>query len=294
MIRVFFFFLISASVSLASINKKVFLEVELEDVVGATSYEIEYKLQSSKSEKQKETAPISRRQSETVFKLQVESGNYSVRTRSISQDNQSEWSEWFVLTALPDAPVISKPTQSQYFTSKKIQKADVSLTWNKPNGAEKYQIVIQNLDTQATETVNTRKNSSDLRLGKGRFRVGIQSISKNNIKSEIVYYPEPFLITDRKLDPIGSSLVNDQAITWKNKAHKKINIDVYIKRFFSNEFVFLTTYTADSVPWQIPQDLKPGEYQFKLQALSDEFENSDIEVQNLLIKPQQKDFKPQF
>ena len=86
----------------------------------------------------------------------------------------------------------------------------------------------------------------------------------------------------------------NEAITWKNKAHKKINIDVYIKRFFSNEFVFLTTYTADSVPWQIPQDLKPGEYQFKLQALSDEFENSDIEVQNLLIKPQQKDFKPQF
>lgn len=280
--------------SLASINKKVFLEVELEDVVGATSYEVEYKLQSSKHEKQKENAPISRRQPETIFKLQVESGNYSVRTRSISQDNQSDWSEWFLLTALPDAPVISQKIQSQHFTSKKIQKADVSLTWNKPNGADKYQIIIQNLDTQKTEIVNTRKNSSDLRLGKGRFRVGLQSISKNNIKSEIVYYPEPFLITDKKLDPMESSLVNDQAITWKNKAHKKINIDVYIKRFFSQEFVFLTTYSAVSVPWKIPQDLKPGEYQFKLQALSDEFENSDIEVQNLLIKPQQKDFKPQF
>ncbi len=279
---------------MASINKKVFLEVELEDVVGATSYEVEYKLQSSKPEKQKETAPVSRRQSETIFKLQVESGNYSVRTRSISQDNQSDWSEWFLLTALPDAPVISQQTQIQHFTSKKIQKADVSISWNKTNGADKYQIIIQNLDTQKTEIVNTRKNSSDLRLGKGRFRVGLQSISNNNIKSEIVYYPEPFLITDKKLDPIESSLVNDQAITWKNKAHKKINIDVYIKRFFSQEFVFLTTYSADSVPWKIPQDLKPGEYQFKLQALSDEFENSDIEVQNLLIKPQQKDFKPQF
>jgi hypothetical protein len=291
MIKFFLAILITASISWATNNKKVYLEVELEDVVGASEYEVEYKLQSESTSVQ---SAKSKRQSETIFKLLVEAGNYSVRTRSIADTNQSDWSDWFVLTALPDTPSINQPEQTQLFTSKKNKSAEIPLSWKKTNGAESYQLIIQNLDSNKIQTLITQKNKLGLKLPKGRFRVGLQSISNNSIKSEVVYYPDPFLVTEKKLDRIDSSVVDDQMIKWKNTSAKNINIDVYIKRFFSNEYVLLKNYSVQTEPWTIPKDLKPGEYEFRLQALSDEFENSEIEIHRLLIKPQEKDFKPQF
>ncbi len=102
------------------------------------------------------------------------------------------------------------------------------------------------------------------------------------------------MITEKKLERLDSAMVNGQAIQWKYKSHKNVKIDVYIKRFFSKDYVLLKTYESQADPWRIPKDLKPGEYQFRLQALSEEFNNSEIETHQLLIKPEEKDFKPQF
>lgn len=271
-------------------TKTVSVELELEEIPNVATYEIEVKKISKKNEK-----VHSYSQETANFKIKIPVGNYLVRTRiKTKQDQLGPWSEWSELLARPEEVELFEMPSYNVAVSKKRQNSDVEIKWDKANGADKYVVWVEDLRTNKVVKKTSLANEFSLSLNVGEYKVGVQSVSKDGIKSEVKYYENTFYVAHAQLPAIKLQRLDRDTFKWKKEKDSDVKIEIYRKPFFGDKFVRIDTIKESGVDWRLPKSLEPGEYRLEFQYISEAFVNGPVETVSLIKKPTENDFKNQI
>ncbi|MEK6628723.1 MAG: hypothetical protein AABY53_08855 [Bdellovibrionota bacterium] len=281
--------LVSASIVAKPIKKStkaVNVEIELEEIPNVQTYEIEVKKTSDKKESLQNFY-----QKDSFFKIKLNVGNYLLRTRMITKLSETgPWSEWTELLARPEeVNLIDLPSYDISMT-KKQQAIDIVLKWQNANGADSYQIWIDDLVNKKVYKKSSRAAEASVNLKAGAYKIGVQSVSKDGIRSDIKYFENSFLVTHAQLPQIVLKRIDQNSFQWIKQDQSNVKIDIYRKAFFSDKYVKIESLKIVEDKWLLPPKLEPGEYKIDFQYTSDEFENGPIQSVSFLKKPTEKNF----
>ena len=265
-------------------SKNVAVEVELEEVLNAEKYELEVR----KNGQSRATQYVQQR---PVFNMTLEVGNYQMRTRALSEQSVSPWSDWTELLAPPET--VRKKSEVSYNLSvdKKRMQANLELNWEAARGADQYVIWIENITENKKEKIKTRKTSHNLSLQTGEYKVGLQSISKDGLSSAVSYYDNNFFVAKTQLPKIDITPSENQSYRWTEKPQAEVRIEIFHKAFFSEQFVKVQDLRTKGDSWRLPAALRPGEYKLQFQYVSETFENGPVETLEFIKKPTEPNFR---
>jgi hypothetical protein len=270
-------------------SKIVSVEIELESVPGIEIYEIEVRQPGAKK-------PLNFQQKDAVFVLSLDVGNYSMRTRMKTKSEIGPWTKWLSLVAPPEEVVLN-PTTYKYFANKKERFIPVVLNWNFANGADKYRIWFEKINPNAPNStenkikkIETMDNFFTAKLPEGDYRIGVQSISKNNITSNVVYYKELIAVQQSTLPKIVLKKDDEQTFSWEKLADAEVRVELFKKAFFASDYEKLSTEIVKFTTWKIPANLRPGEYKIEFQFISENIRSGDTEIIKFVKRPEESDF----
>lgn len=269
-----------------SSTKAVNVEIELEEIPNIETYEIEVKKTSDKKESLQNFS-----QKNFSFKIKLNVGNYLVRTRIITKQSQTgPWSEWSELLAKPEVANLADISNYNISMNKKQQAIDIDLKWQNANGADSYQIWIEDLVNKTVVQKSSRSTATQVNLKTGEYKIGVQSVSKDGIRSDIKYFDSSFYVAHTQLPQIVLERINQNSFRWSKQNESNVKIEIYRKAFFSEKYVKIKILKIVDDKWILPTQLQPGEYKIDFQYTSDEFENGPVQSISYLKKPTEKDF----
>jgi len=265
----------------------VTIELSLDQVQDATDYEIEIKGKKSNSILKKQESP--------EFQLELPVGHYQIRSRAWINENFSDWSEWMELLAPPEA-VEFKSNKTSYLVNKKQPLAKIQVDWMSSQGAVSYLIEIQELNTKnVVHRDQATTNSFSYNLPVGQYRIGVKSVSKDGIKSEIKYFAESYSISQQILPKIKWIKKEDNFYSWEKINDSQVKIEIYRKAFFGSQFEKLSTVKTSDLSWSLKtSDFLPGEYRLQFQHVSETFKSGPEETITTIKKPEEIHFKQQL
>ncbi len=271
-------------------SKSVAVEIELESVLGIDTYEIEIRQPGVPK-------ALNFQQKESVFSVTLDVGKYSMRTRMKTKAETGPWSNWVSLVAPPDEVVLNA-IDYRYFVTKKDRFAPINMGWNFATGAERYRLWFEKIytDGAASEKLNkikkieTKDNTYIARMPEGQYKIGVQSISRNDIASNVVYYKELFVVQQSSLPKIAIKKGTDESYSWDQVPDANVKVELYKKAFFASDYERLSSEIVNFATWKIPVGLKPGEYKIEFQFVSDNVRNGEIEILKFVKRPTEEDF----
>lgn len=267
-------------------TRTVSVAIELEDLPDVAKYELEVSKSSGKK-----TKPQTFSQNDSAFKIKLEVGNYQVRTRILSKQGETgPWSEWSELLARPEEVADFEIPNFNFSVRKNQAWAEVNLKWSRAAGADKYVLWIENQTTGLVVSESTKTNEALLKLKTGEYKIGIQSVSKDGIKSKIKYVPDSFFVGKTMLPKIQVRQPVAGSFKWSSEAEAEVKIDLYRKAFFGDKFLRVSSVKQSTEGWQLAADLQPGEYRIDFQYISESFENGPVETMLFVKKPAEKNF----
>lgn len=267
-------------------TRSVSVAIELEDLPEVLKYELEVK-----KDTWKKTPPLSFSQQEPQFKIKLDVGNYQVRTRIVSVSGEvGPWSDWSELLARPEEVAEINIPNINFSVRKNQTFTDVGFKWEKPAGAEKYVIWIENLSSGLVVNEAAAKNEAMLKLKPGEYRIGIQSVSKDGIKSKIKYLTDSVFVGKTMLPRIQVKQPVAGTFNWKPESEASVKVDLYRKAFFGDKYERISTVKQSADAWLMAKDSPPGEYRIDFQYISDAFENGPVESVFFLKKPDETNF----
>lgn len=267
-------------------EKKVIVDLELESMPNTLKYEIEVKKTSEVNEK---AVPFS--QKNPNFKLKLKVGNYVVRTRVVTTDSQvSEWSDWSELLVKPEEVALDEIKEPTLSLQKNQSQAQLDLNWKRADGADKYIVVIENLETKKLTKKESTSNQIKLPLAKGEYKIGIQSISKEGMKSETRFFKESVYVADANLPQIELSQPTKTQFKWKKQKLSAVQIEILRKPFFADSYQLVNSLKQETDEWSLPKDLMPGEYKIQFQYISDFYQSGPKKEMTFIKKPVESDF----
>lgn len=261
-------------------SKSVAVEIELESVLGIDTYEIEIRQLGVPK-------PLNFQQKESVFSVTLDVGKYSMRTRMKTKAETGPWSDWVSLVAPPDEVVLNA-IDYRYFVTKKDRFALINMGWNFATGAERYRLWFEKLNK--IKKIETKDNTYIARMPEGQYKIGVQSISRNDIASNVVYYKELFVVQQSSLPKIAIKKGTDESYSWDLVADANVKVELYKKSFFASDYERLSSEIVNFATWKIPVGLKPGEYKIEFQFVSDNVRNGEIEILKFVKRPTEEDF----
>lgn len=286
---IIFFSTISISkISFANANK-VILDISLDDIPEATHYEIEVKNKSQVSFLKKQESP--------EFNLELSVGHYQVRSRAWINENVSEWSEWLELLAPPETVQFSSKNKTDYLVNKKQPTAQIQTHWNPSPGAISYLVQIEDLnnDKKIIFTSKVTDTHFSYSLPLGSYRIGVRSLSKEGLKSEISYVQNNYQVSQQVLPKIKWLKKDDNYFSWEKENESLVKIEVYRKDFFGLEFEKIDTVKTTNLFWSLKNSkLEPGEYKLQFQLISETYESGPEETFLTIKKPEEIHFKQQL
>ncbi len=128
------------------------------------------------------------------------------------------------------------------------------------------------------------------KLPEGQYKIGVRSISKNNIASSVVYYKELFIIQQSSLPKIIIKNADDGSYSWELVSDANVKVELYRKSFFASDFEKISSEVANFSTWKIPPGLKPGEYKIEFQFVSENVRSGEIEIIKFVKRPTEEDF----
>lgn len=281
-----FFFSLQGGAKTGYSTKSVSVEIELEDLPNTEKYELEVKKNTEKKEKS-----LNFSQNEPSFKIKLAVGNYQVRTRIVSRQGEvGPWSEWSELLARPEEVSVIEIPNYNFSVRKNQVYADVKLQWTKAAGAEKYIIWVENQLKNVIFNESSINSEMILKLKTGEYKIGIQSVSKDGIKSKIKYATDSIFIAKTILPKIQVKQNVVSLFSWARQAEADVKIEIYRKAFFGEKYVKLQTLRQSGDSWRLAGNLQPGEYKIDFQYVSESFENGPIESVVFLKKPDENNF----
>ncbi len=267
-------------------TKAVEVEIELEEIQNTEIYEIEVKKTSAKKEMLQSFS-----QQDSYFKIKLKVGNYLLRTRIITRQAEvGPWSEWSVLLAKPEAVNLSKMASYNIAVDKNKTLANVDLKWEQASGADQYVIWVEDLVNKKVVQKKSAVNNARLDLKTGEYKIGVQSISKDGIRSDIKYFDNSFYVAYKKLPQIKLERLNFQHFKWIKQNESEVKIEIYRKAFFADKYVKIETIKERGEYWILPKSLPPGEYKIEFQYVSEAFESGPVQLISYLKKPDEIDF----
>ncbi len=267
-------------------TKSVAVEIELEEIPNVKNYEIEVKKTSDSKESQ-----LNFLQKESLFKIKLEVGNYQFRTRFVSVDSEvGPWSDWSELLARPDVVASIDIPVMNVALRKNQPLAELALKWPKANGAEKYVVWIEDQLHKTTAKETSAHTGLKLKLKLGEYKIGVQSISKDGIKSKVKYLDDSVFVAKTRLPQIKLARKDFNSFNWLKQSESNVKIEVFRKPFFGDKYTRIQSLKENGESWRIPSSLQPGEYRIEFQYISESFENGPIETISFLKKPNEKDF----
>lgn len=285
-----FFMLMVVSFRIEADSRKsssiVGVDIELEEMPKVMLYEIEVQSITTKKEKIQKFS-----QQNFLFHLKLNVGNYQMRTRIITDRAQmGPWSDWTELLARPEGVEQLVTTSYNRSLRKDRGLAEVDLSWQKANGADNYVVWIEDLIHKKMGFKETQNSSIKLNLKLGEYKIGVQSVSKDRIRSEVRYFDNTFLVAKTKLPAIKLDRPNVNNFQWLKQKEADVKIEIYRKSFFGDKFIKIYTSKESGLNWHLPIDLKPGEYKIDFQYISEAFENGPIQRIGFVKRPGEKDF----
>lgn len=270
----------------SSSTRTVSVAIELEDLPDVDKYELEVSKSSGKK-----TKPLSFSQNRSDFRIKLEVGNYQVRTRIVSKQGETgPWSEWSELLARPEEVADFEIPNYNFSVRKNQAWAEVNLKWSRAAGAEKYVLWIENQTTGLVVSEPAKNNEAVLKLKTGEYKIGIQSVSKDGIKSKIKYVEDSFFVGKTMLPKIQVRQPVAGAFKWTREAEAEVKIDLYRKAFFGDKYLRVSSVKQSADAWRLAADLQPGEYRLDFQYISEAFENGPVETILFVKKPTEKNF----
>lgn len=285
--------------SIRRVDGAVEIELELEKIPNVKTYDIEVKKMPDKFgkldnlDKNKKNKEILLRfsQQEPLFKIKLQVGGYLVRTRmSSNQSETSAWSEWSELLARPEEVSLLEVSKYNFTINKNQMFTRVNLKWQQAVGADKYIIFVEDQMHKTTTLYNAKTNNVNLNLKAGEYKIGVQSISKNRIRSQIKYFENSFFVAKTQLPVLPLTRVDLNSFRWPKRSETNVRIDIYRKAFFAEKYLRIESFTESSENWHLPKSLPPGEYKIDFQYVSDIFVNGPVQSVSFLKKPNENDF----
>ena len=155
---------------------------------------------------------------------------------------------------------------------------------------EKINPTAPNSTENKIKKIETIENFYTAKLPEGDYRIGVQSISRNNIASNVVYYKELFAVQQSVLPKIVLKKGDDVSYSWDKLPNADVKVELFKKAFFATEYEKMSTELVKFANWKIPTDLRPGEYKIEFQFTSESVRSGDIEIIKFVRRPNEKDF----
>ena len=270
----------------SSSTRTVSVAIVLEDLPDVDKYELEVSKSSGNKSK-----PLTFSQKLSDFKIKLEVGNYQVRTRIVSKQGETgPWSEWSELLARPEEVADFEIPNYNFSVRKNQAFAEVNLKWSRAAGAEQYVLWIENQTTGLVVNEPTKSNEAVLKLKTGEYKIGIQSVSKDGIKSKIKYVQDSFFVGKTMLPKIQVKQPVAGSFKWTKEAEAEVKIDLYRKPFFGDKYLRVSSVKQSKEAWGLAVSLPPGEYRIDFQYISEAFENGPVETILFVKKPAEKHF----
>lgn len=193
------------------------ISLELEEVEGASAYEIE--LISKKTNK-----PLSFKMTKPLWKASIRPGEYSLRLRSYdARGVPGNWSEATEFLVRLPSPLLLQPVADSAIKTNEDENFSVAFAWQEIPGAKKYRLdVLQVGGTQKwSETFTEPKGEVKLPVAKP-YTWTVTAISQNKEDGETQEKPQPFTLIGRKLEPPKIEKPEDiwvNQLNWKTVDH---------------------------------------------------------------------------
>lgn len=250
------------------------VEMELEEVEDATSYELEFKSKKSGKAAQFKTET-------TEWKAKVKPGQYEMRLRSYDERKvPGPWSDYMSITIAFPGPKMQSPKQAENVATSEEDQEEVKFQWEKLEGVAYYRLEVQSGEKKWTEV--TDDNEFELKLPVAQeYTWNVYAMQDKEDTGEGSDEANKFVLLGEKLDepeilaPIDK-YVNE--IGWT--APKRAEFYTYMLSRKNENGKWKRISRGRNHPKRmidIPQDIPGGRFRLQVRAEAPNITPSDIE-----------------
>jgi hypothetical protein len=193
-------------------DSKRSVELELEEIPGATAYEIELKNDSTDNVQTFNLKTPN-------WKARIRPGQYSLRMRSFDHRNvPGPWSSATPVVVKLQKVKLLTPTPAAEILSKEEKTATVKFSWTKISEANKYEVTVI-ADNQDPIVSTTRSTEIEIELPVAKaYRWSVAAMSKNEHKGDADENQNTFTLIGAPLEAPEIQIPDDKYVTKINWA----------------------------------------------------------------------------
>ncbi len=284
--------------SIAPVNTSQFLtkrtvEIEWEEVPGATQYDLE--IYDGKNKKFIKTFTSKT----NIFKLNVKMGKYYFRSRILDKfERSSEWTELAeLLIAPPPTKITTKiPEDPHLFANKLTGLLDFSLNWDALPGVTEYRVVTQSPDGKVENEITVKGSSALLKVPPGQHQFFVKAILSDGTIGDKSETTSAISVLGAKIQkPViqHKMIMTDKT---KEKTHQvlfsselsvaQFEGDLYYRGLEGTLWSKVRSYQAlKDKEILFDHTYVPGRYKLRLKAIAAGFTASEYQEIEFTIKP---------
>ncbi|WP_415062776.1 hypothetical protein [Bdellovibrio sp.] len=265
-------------------SQQVKVELEWEEIVGSTFYEVEV-LRKNK------TLVTTLKSPTPVMSVHLEPGYYLVRGRVRDHFNtQGEWSRPKEFLVPPKKIQAIAGQSSQMQVDPTTFMAPLKLHWDPPTGAHHYRIVLFNQDGKEIAKHESSQPQFSLSLRPGVYSYKVTPLTQDGVEGETFESPS-MVVKSRPIPEVDDVIMegeNQKALLqWKKKTTLPTSVRLEYQKHFSTRWTRLHQSEIIESQWSVPPDLKPGKYRVLLWNRNRFGDVSSIKTLEFVIKPQE-------
>jgi hypothetical protein len=273
------------------LNDKVPVELEWEEIPGATIYELEFQNMQGQ--------PMVEFKSDThVFKFRMKVGKYQVRSRVA--DYRKVFGPWSPLTEFavePKAPFFDPASSARTAgkISAKTLTSEVLYRWGSAVGADEFKLVVTDGTGKVVIDETTRKFYHRAQLPAGEYTATLAAIGNDGVSSSPVVISEKLVIQSVRLrppeilfEPGGHLSLSGELplVRWKPVSGRVVAGTLEYRFFFGDDWLPVQKFSTHTAHEMIlDKATKPGRYRLTLWSESTGLVTSENVTYEFVIKP---------
>lgn len=294
-----------AVVSQAKPSAKVPVELEWEEIPGASLYELEFQNMQGKIIGVVKSASH-------IFKFKFKVGSYRVRSRAA--DSRKVFGDWSALQEFQVQPrpvnVAEVKTRSRSVVNPKTLQADVAWSWPETLGALNFRLKVLNAKGEVVREELLSRRTFRTQLPAGEYTSVLTSVGADGIESEPVTLPgkivietvqlaAPALAFEELVDPLKPEEKLQRlpqtkgvpTLRWKGRPSAADTVGTLEYRyFFGEEWIPVDKFVSKKAQEVIlDKAVKPGRYRVNTWSEASGFKKSEVTSYEFVVKPQSYD-----
>lgn len=260
------------------------VELEWEEMIGATQYQIELEHIQKKSRQLFQSASPN-------FILKLEPGIYRMQGRVADErgvyGDRSKPEEFRVLPRPPKVSSIKNPPALQ--PNPKTFVAETPVRWEPIESCTKYKVSILDFKGTKIQELTTSNSELNLKLRAGTYKVLVQGLTADGLESLPSEIFENLQIQAMEVPAITNIRIEeDGRFRLQREDHLKVWGILESRKFLATQWKKIQDFTVADDFWMPPEDLAPGQYRISFFHQNIFNESSRAKTQEFEVKPTEK------